>query len=124
MKINIPFNPISATAVTASLAESSSFLNNIGKFINSASLGLNIVGAAGATGTNAVKVGSTGERGDTGDPAPDGLNIYLLSAARATCAGCIAGTIPADFVSYPSTGCPPSWQFNFSTGCCFTELAT
>lgn len=124
MKINIPFNPIAANAVTASVAESSSFLNNIGQFINSASIGLNVVGAAGTQGTNATKVGPTGERGDTGDPAADGLNIYLLSVTRATCAGCAAGTIPADFQTYTETGCPPNWEYNSSTGCCFTQLAT
>jgi hypothetical protein len=120
MKINFPFNPIAAASVSASLAVSSSFLNNIGTPIDSASVALNITGSAGTAGSNAVKTGVTGNRGETGDPAPDGLNAYLLLAERSTCGGCAAGTIPPDYITYPSTGCPPFWQFNSFTGCCFT----
>lgn len=122
MKTNFPFNPISATATSASVAQFSLFLNNIGQPIDSASVATNITGSAGPTGSNAIKVGVQGDRGETGDPAQDGLNIYLLSFERSTCGGCAAGTIPPDYGTYPSTGCPPNWLFNPFTGCCYTNF--
>lgn len=122
MKITIPFAQVTPLAVSASLASSSVFLNNIGAPIHSASIALNIVGASGSNGANAVKTGIEGDRGDEGDPAPDGLNVYLLDVSRATCGGCAAGTIPQDLPAYPlNNGCPTFWTFNSFTGCCVPD---
>ncbi len=115
MIITSPFSQYTAIAVSASSAATSSFLNNVGVPINTASLALNISGSAGANGSNAVIVGATGPQGDQGDPAANGLSIYLLAVARSTCGGCGPGTIPSASVDT----CDPGFTYNPNTGCCY-----
>lgn len=71
-------------AITASLAELTTYLNNftaISVTIRTASLALNIFGSTGTAGTNYTKIGETGPTGDTGPTGYRGKSIYLLSGS-------------------------------------------
>ena len=87
-------NIVVANATTATLAVTSSLINNFAavgiNLVDTASVGENIRGPAGANGTNAspsIK-GPTGAQGATGVQGFRGLNIWLLSSSWAEgCAG-------------------------------------
>lgn len=75
-----------ASAVSASFALTSSLINNFAAIsvtiVDTASVGLNLRGAAGANGTNAGPVpGPKGPRGDRGVTGPRGNSVYLLSSS-------------------------------------------
>lgn len=82
---NIPVSTL-ASAVSASFALTSSLINNFAAIsvtiVNTASVGLNLRGAAGANGTSAGPVpGPKGPRGDRGVAGPRGNSVYLLSSS-------------------------------------------
>lgn len=82
---NIPVSTL-ASAVSASFALTSSLINNFAAIsvtiVDTASVGLNLRGAAGANGTNAGPVpGPKGPQGDRGVTGPRGNSVYLLSSS-------------------------------------------
>lgn len=89
---NVPVTSI-ATAVSASLAQSGSLINNFSAIgvtlVNTASIALNITGSRGTDGTSIAVIGPTGPIGPRGDTGYRGGNIFLLSGSWNTnaCSG-------------------------------------
>lgn len=82
---SIPVSTL-ASAVSASFALTSSLINNFAAIsvtiVDTASVGLNLRGAAGANGTSAGPVpGPKGPQGDRGVTGPRGNSVYLLSSS-------------------------------------------
>jgi hypothetical protein len=82
---NVPTGQV-YSAVSASLALSSSLINNftatpVSMRVNTASLALNISGARGADGTSVAVYGPTGPTGPQGVNGFRGNSVYLLSGS-------------------------------------------
>lgn len=86
-----------ASAVSASIAASGSFINNFAAIpittVSTASLALNITGSAGANGTGVVATGPQGPTGTRGERGYRGDSIFLLSSAWS---GSACGGPPAE----------------------------
>lgn len=100
-------------ATSASLAALATYIGNFSQLsVNTASLALNISGAAGTNGSNYTKLGATGSQGAQGGVGYRGDSVYLLSASWSvgspqTCheiagVGIAVATSTCDF-STPST---------------------
>lgn len=75
-----------ASAISASFSQTSSLINNFSAIsvtiVDTASVGLNLVGSTGANGTSAGPIsGPKGPRGNTGVTGPRGDSVYLLSSS-------------------------------------------
>lgn len=82
---NIPVSTL-ASAVSASFSLTSSLIDNFAAIsvtiVDTASIGLNLRGAAGANGTSAGPVpGPKGPQGNRGVTGPRGNSVYLLSSS-------------------------------------------
>lgn len=108
---NISLDLIGAS-VSSSIARTGSFIANFAAIavnrVDTASVALNITGAAGTNGTGFAVFGPTGSKGATGVTGPRGLSVFLLSGSWNT-GVCTGGTSCYGYSFATTTVSPPGW---------------